>query len=479
MQRLKEMQTHSKALYEKEVRRARKEAFKSSSALVSLQEELKTTRNRFTLMREEVEVQKRKVDDNEKGTFAAQYQLVGLQEELDRLTHQLRLAQEEKDGLKTSLKEQEVARIAAEGMIPIPTSPEVEDFPSPKKSKPHSRMNSEKENVDPVVVENSGASLLIMVKEELELERQMRAKAHDMIDFMKMECQFRCCSCRLAESQGTMYIHDDRFTLQVAEKAAQIAEWIQQPQDKVPINVLPTEPEASIAQETQEEPEDPEPLIEFSPTTGTFRTIPSPARRQADSPSKPLNLDSNGTPAPASQPGVVPLLEPIPLLGSPSLLSLSSEMNTVKESPEPPTLKVAQATSPPPESVPSTPYALPLPPVRPTTTRIVSTTTTIPLASDDPFSPAPHIPSTPLPSSTMTRMIPLALASPSPTTAAETFSPFPTISREAALEQIRQRRGRARSIAAGQATPRKAMVEGLIGRRDCSAPSGRAGRGRL
>jgi hypothetical protein len=44
------------------------------------------------------------------------------------------------------------------------------------------------------------------------------------------------------------------------------------------------------------------------------------------------------------------------------------------------------------------------------------------------------------------------------------------IDREAALEMIRQRRGRARSMAMGQSTPGKQMMEGVKERRDISAP---------
>ncbi|KAL9062159.1 MAG: hypothetical protein Q9157_009175, partial [Trypethelium eluteriae] len=56
-----------------------------------------------------------------------------------------------------------------------------------------------------------------------------------------------------------------------------------------------------------------------------------------------------------------------------------------------------------------------------------------------------------------------------------------TIDREAALEAIRQRRGRARSFAEGKLTPRKPMVEGVAPeRRDISAPVlGTASAGRV
>jgi hypothetical protein len=51
------------------------------------------------------------------------------------------------------------------------------------------------------------------------------------------------------------------------------------------------------------------------------------------------------------------------------------------------------------------------------------------------------------------------------------------MTREQALEQIRQRRGRARSIAAGNGTPRKVMGEVAV-RREFSAPQAGAGVGR-
>lgn len=53
----------------------------------------------------------------------------------------------------------------------------------------------------------------------------------------------------------------------------------------------------------------------------------------------------------------------------------------------------------------------------------------------------------------------------------------PTMSREEALAQIRERRGRARSAAQGAATPRRQMLEG-VERRDMSAPTGRVGKSR-
>ena len=75
LQRTKEVHAQAQTVYEKEVRRARKEAFKSSSALVKLQEELKTARNRYTLMRVDAEDHKQKLGAKEEELSAAQQQL--------------------------------------------------------------------------------------------------------------------------------------------------------------------------------------------------------------------------------------------------------------------------------------------------------------------------------------------------------------------------------------------------------------------
>lgn len=99
--------------------------------------------------------------------------------------------------------------------------------------------------------------------------------------------------------------------------------------------------------------------------------------------------------------------------------------------------------------------------------RTITHTTTIPLM----FSPFPtrnesHIPKTPL----TIGHPPISRAPDSPFVPLSAFKADGTLDREAALAQIRERRGRARSIALGQATPKKQMVEG-VGRRDISAPA--------
>lgn len=395
-----------------------------------MQEELKSTRNKYTLMREEVDVQRRKVEANEQEAFAAQHLLVDMQEQVDKLRQQTKVVEGQRDALKTALKGEEIARIAAEGAIGLPASPDDDEFASPKKRSRKRERESLKENVDPEAPEVEEE--LLMLKEELRVEKRMRVRADDHIHFMKMECQFQCCSCRVAERQGVEYVHDDTLAEQMGAMAAEIvgkyvpaSEKTPEPGEESaensvrepaqdPVNEPIQEP-SQLSREvpgqdrpfTQPRPhfeqrETSEQLLSFSPATGTFYKKPSPID---SSPPEQL-LQSSRPTTPATEYPLAPTEIPTsPLQATPSF------------------------------TFPMTPRPLPNGPPR---TISYTKTVTIPLKDDLPFSPAPMTPG--------------------------------GISREEALEQIRQRRGRARSIAAGNGTPRKRMVEIGELRRDISAP---------
>ncbi|EHK97824.1 hypothetical protein M7I_6407 [Glarea lozoyensis 74030] len=157
--RAKETFAHTQAVWEKEIRRARKEAFKSQSAMVKVQEELKATRNSLRMVESDFDREKERSLQREQEAFAARYQLVGVQEEVGQLQEQIKLVEQERDGLRMIAKNEEVARIAAEGRLPLPKAPEDDEFASPKKAR---------RSLDPVTVISSAAS-----EEELE-DMQMR-----------------------------------------------------------------------------------------------------------------------------------------------------------------------------------------------------------------------------------------------------------------------------------------------------------------
>lgn len=410
-------------------------------------------------MREEVEVQRRRVDGREQEIFAAQYQNVGLQEEMDKLRQQLKATEGERDALRTSLKEEEVARIAAEGKIPLPVSREPDEFSSPTKKKP-AKQDIPMENNGPSAMDDS--QKLTVLRAAFKMEVRRRKEADDQIHFMKMECQFKCCPCRLAENRGTRFVHDNSVADTIKPKPGNVEVEAQEvstetteqspdtlnQEDLISISDLPpttTTPDhlsnpalleppksptpastprfqADTVPTTPQSPsnrEDADALIQFSPTSGTFRMTqvpPIPSSPQEDS----LQREIPQTPS--------------------ALLRFSPQFPTTIKLPLHGGGDSPLIPSPPKLRFPTTPR--PLPTIPPHT--VHATTTSVPLAAAAENSP----------------VVP--------------FTPSATMSREQALEQIRQRRGRARSIAAGHATSRKQMVDlgGL--RRDISAPAGRA-----
>ncbi|KAF2717305.1 hypothetical protein K431DRAFT_315896 [Polychaeton citri CBS 116435] len=210
-QREKEQFAASVVLYEKEIRRSRKEAFKSSSAVLKLQEELKSARNQLHVTNQTLDLEKQKIQRRDQDTFNAQYQLVSVQEEVDKLKMQLRVVEEEKEALKSSLQQEEVARIAAEGRIALPVGDD--EFASPKKTfqlvLPH--VEDDKENVPTGSPSPQKRMRFAMetqdLKDELARERRWRHRADDMVEFLQLECRFGCCAChrrqRLQRPQPT------------------------------------------------------------------------------------------------------------------------------------------------------------------------------------------------------------------------------------------------------------------------------------
>lgn len=193
------------AVYKEDSRKIRKEAFKSSSMVLKLQEELKSTRNTIRITQTGYDMERRRVQQREQEAFEAQYQLVAVQQELEKLQAQLQIVEEEKDALKTSLKEEEVARIAAEGMIALPTTSQDEDdlMSSPRRKSPSKRnaspFSDDKENAGIVTKKMLDSKRF---DEELARERKMRQHAEELAEFLRLECHFRCCPCRSSEHAG-------------------------------------------------------------------------------------------------------------------------------------------------------------------------------------------------------------------------------------------------------------------------------------
>lgn len=363
-------------------------------------------------MREQAEEQRRNVEEQTQKTCSTQCQLISLQEEIETLVQKKLIVEEERDALKKSLKEEELARIAAEGQIALPASKNGDEFASPAKKTRNVRRESFKENVDPTV--SASQEQITALRHEIYIEKKTRQKAEDQIHFMKMECQFRCCSCRVAERQGVEYIHEDLMSMEAISTTSDLGASCKEGESDPFFEPTATRPVRSpfLDQEL-------EPLIKFSPTTGTFYKTPSPLKqlttyKSPDSPrtsiTSPLASPTHGPSTPCPLSSKDSAMQPIQTATTFPIRPLLFGANTVAQ-----------------------------------THAITTVTTVIPLVT----TPAP------------TKQLP--------------FNPGATITREQALEQIRARRGRARSIAAGQGTPRRLMAVSAD-RRDISAPAGKISR---
>jgi hypothetical protein len=363
----------------------------------------------------DLEAEKERSMKREQEAFAARYQLVGVQEELAQMQEAIKLVEQERDALRTIAKNEEIARIAAEGRLPLPVTNEDDEFASPKKAR---------KSLDPVLVTSSAAAEeeLNDLRQMLEWEKQRAERAHERVEFLEMECRLNCCASKKTSRPST----SDGISKMRAPSSAV-----------------------------------------FIPAEGIFRTVsPGPEESPWISPAKKTQpiferpVQRPEQRSHARTPSCDPPAYAIPSDTNTSLLSLLD----APQSPSPATSPITQ--DPEPESESENNTTIIQTKSEDTTTTItgviqtfhtISTTTRIPLANPADITP----PTLPLPAS-----LDPALS--------------PTMSREEALAMIRERRGRARSLAQGTLTPRKQMVEGGV-RRDISAPAVRSGgvRGRM
>jgi len=449
------------AAYEKELRKSRKEAFKFSSTILKLQEELKSTRNSLRITQSGFEVEIQKARRKEQERLATESQLISQQEQMARLSHSLMIAESENDALKQNLKAEEIARIAAEGMIALPVSQDMdrELLGSPSK-RTRSPLSDDKENIGVIPKK---ALETVEVSEELEMEKAKRGQAEELVEFLRVECMFHCCSCRNVSATGNTFTAalDAELALGVERirKGMQAALTPLRDQQKHRLNLEPIE--ATLATPDVLEIEI-EPAVEASVLV---YAIEASHMNDLDR-SITMTLDE-----PNMHPSPDDGLREEAEAANVAVLDSGATSHYVPIE--------ADATSTLRSSPPSTPsYQNPQFGRDEGPMRTVTTTTTVPMLFT-PVSKATLQSRVPSKSSTansayMGDVGDRDLVSVSQgIEEADIVPATPTFDRAAALAAIEYRRSRARSMADGLATPRKQMLEGVgvVGRRDISAPA--------
>ncbi|KAF5651780.1 chromosome segregation smc [Fusarium sp. NRRL 25303] len=531
--RAKEAHAHTQALWEKEIRRARKETFKTQSSIVKLQEELKSARTNAKMIDENLKREKARSKVREQEAFEARYQIVGVQEQLDQALERIKLVEQERDAYKTAAKNEEVARIAAEGRIPLPPQDADDEFGSPNKDKRRVSRDPRVSLSTMDIISSEASEVEIEeLSTQLQWERQRADRAHEMIEFLQAECHLRCCACskstRRASAEAPRQKRRSSFGLEGpndkvqkldsevvgGEKRAVTPPRIEEPHARTEHDTgADAQPEPLQEQHLQEPPQriikskkEPRRSTIFCPKEGIFRTVSeqeaeiieaqrkieeteaaAKGQRESHAESEFQDVDEvvieeqveaestigDGTEMEPRYSGEydnyrryarTPSVEP------PAFAMLAQERTSLAS-----LLNAPHSHSAPVPSVPTMPDVaediLVSPDTRPHTTNAfytVTTTTTVPVHDDKVGNSASFNERLRTPSHNSTGTT-FDMSNPALT---------PTMTREQALAKIRERRGRARSMAQGTMTPSRRMVEG-VERRDMSAPTGKvAGKGR-
>ncbi|KAF5019933.1 hypothetical protein F66182_8056 [Fusarium sp. NRRL 66182] len=516
--RAKETHAHTQALWEKEIRRARKETFKTQSSIVKLQEELKAARTSAKMNDENFKREKERSKVREQEAFEARYQIVGVQEQLDQALERIKLVEQERDAYKTAAKNEEVARIAAEGRIPLPQSSEADDeFASPSKKRSSREPRVSLSTLD-ILSSAASEAEIEELSIQLQWERQRADRAHEMVEFLQAECHLRCCACSKSSR---------RASPEAPRRKRRSSIGLEGPNDKMmrlENEVVNTprieEPEAEpdtqseLRQLQPEEPpqhmpkskKEPRRSTIFCPKEGIFRTVSEQEAEAFEAQRRIEEVEAVGAAQQdAQQPEGECELEHVREIevekGRGAEIAVQDDINGEDEhhyrryartpSVDPPAFAMlaqermslasllnaphAEAHTAPLPSIPTMPDmvadALVSPETRPHTTNAfytVTTTTSVPIHDDEKRNSSSFNERLRTPSHNSTGTT-FDLSNPALT---------PTMTREEALAKIRERRGRARSMAQGTLTPSRRMVEG-VERRDMSAPTGKVtGKGR-
>ncbi|POS84078.1 hypothetical protein EPUL_003757 [Erysiphe pulchra] len=218
--RSRESFENAKSAWDKEIRRARKESFKTQSAFLKAQDELKSCRMAVRAAKSDLEIEKARSSVREQEAFQTRFQLAQAQEEQSHLQKQLQLVEQERDVLRKIVEKKQIARAASEGCIPLPISNEDDEFASPKK-----RCLT----VGPTAILRSAASEgeLEELRMELNWEKQRACRAFDRIEFLETECRLQCCASRImarAAIQTNEKICSDQVSLSDENNSLELQE---------------------------------------------------------------------------------------------------------------------------------------------------------------------------------------------------------------------------------------------------------------
>lgn len=337
----KDKRARDQESYTKEVKRCRKEAYRAELAVVESREELKEVRNELKKSHAEIQHEKTEKEKSRQEAFERAYALAGVLEEMEQVKDRLKATEKERDAAveearsilaeKTALESARSHEMeAAANEQHQRSSKWLGDYegrclPNPdtisEDSRPHQHLQSFTPlNPDFASIkfrldiydkqmegeETTPEEEIEFLKQELKWAERQHKEDEDLIHFMHMQCQFKACPCRIAESNGDRFVHDHAYDAQLQQqrvskkrKISTEASDVRQPESKT-LGLAPQE-------------ETPRPLRKCPPTEETLALPPDPSAEDimnttSEGPShleealeiplpeaQPMELDSNNT----------------------------------------------------------------------------------------------------------------------------------------------------------------------------------------
>lgn len=494
---------------------------------MKLQEELKSARSSVKAVEESLSREKERSKAREQEAFTARYQIVGVQEQLDKALEHIKVVEQERDAFKTAAKNEEVARIAAEGRLPLPQSQDASDeFASPAKKKTaltQKQRGKQLSRVSLSAMEITSSAASEMEIEELTTqvlwERQRAERAQDMLEFLQAECQMRCChgsktknarkspdapqkrrrvSVETEEPEEVIIKDEPHSPRELSRSSSrnqepeQRVEYDPQPEQEIeqqPELELEAEPEPQRVKSRKE----PRRSTIFCPKEGIFRTVSEQeaaaieAQKESEFNIEPVIYEDADEPRPSTEDEAEDIAGEVehnprmfartPSVDPPAFALLAQERDSLDSLLNAPHDDTISAPLPQIPSVPVVADVHPTqepqrslsreasPPRAHTSTASYTVTTTVPIRDERGRS-----------SSSLNERLRTPSSCSNASFDMNDPAMTPTMTREQALAKIRERRGRARSAAQPAATPaKKAPIKG--GRpikRDLSAPTSKA-----
>lgn len=341
----KDKRARDQESYAKEVKRCRKETYRAELALVESREELKEVRNELKKSHAETQHEKTEKEKSRQEAFERAYALAGVLEEMEQVKDRLKATEKEKDTAieearsalaeKTALESARSHELnaAANHQQQIRSSKWLGDYegrcttnlsaisessithqPLPSFTPLYPSFDSIKFRLDIYEKQMEDEEItpeeeIEFLKQELKCAKRQHKEDEDLIHFMHMQCQFKACPCRIAESNSERFVHDHVYDAELQQqrtskkrkisvKASDIHRAQQQPAQPTPqgemiLETLRAVRKASAAEDIIALPPDPTPeelsgALEETAYIQQALEIPLPEPQ-------PMELDSNTT----------------------------------------------------------------------------------------------------------------------------------------------------------------------------------------